>query len=170
MILTVHTLAGIASSGVIGRRGRMLGVQPFRDNIEQNLKIYIGAFGTNLLLHQALDSMPHTHFLPSWIDITLSLLIPIAIFPFLTQRLKILSLFCAFGAIFPDILDFGILRILTGGSFYVFPTHWPSVWTELEKSCQNSELTAWYNLIIIFICIVIIASIIINRNKSRRDI
>ncbi len=84
----------------------------------------------NVILHGALDLLPHSYPLRGKFDVILSLSILIGIHIFIKSKYIFVFASCFFGSILPDIIDLGPaivnkLNIVNLPVVKIFPWHWP---------------------------------------------
>ncbi|MCL1831733.1 MAG: hypothetical protein FWG45_02330 [Oscillospiraceae bacterium] len=119
MMVSIHAAVGIGTSLLFRKKAA--------DKPEK--KIYIILLACNVALHGIMDLIPHSHPLPSYVDIGIALSMPTFLISFaFMKKLKridvILMLSGYTGGLLPDIIDLGVFRVLGLGAFKFFPWHY----------------------------------------------
>lgn len=158
MNITYHTMVGLASASVITN------ILPEENNINI-YKICTIVIGINILLHGALDILPHTYSLSIIKDGLISLfLISIALF-FINNKYKLITLCCIFGSILPDIIDKIIVKNIQALNTYIFPWHNADIINKFYSLYLKFLSIQYFWITNIIITILSLSIIIIYRDK-----
>ncbi|MDR2736765.1 MAG: hypothetical protein LBB49_04305 [Gracilibacteraceae bacterium] len=153
MMLSLHASIGIASSlYFINGKKRTPSVSV---RISPNNKTIAVAFVSNIALHGAMDLLPHSHPIPSYLDGIIALLAVFLLFC-VKSRYRILVFSCYMGGVIPDIIDLGVFRVLHINSFKIFPWHFTSVFDILNELYTNASVNMLFNVWIFAACIGIV--------------
>lgn len=122
MIVTIHALGSIATAAALSRTPDRSSIGPLR---------LAAGFLAGIVIHGALDLLPHNYPLSPPIDVFVALGL-IGLTGILVQkRNRLLVVICFFGALFPDIFDHGPLIAARRFGiavphlpFKIFPWHW----------------------------------------------
>ena len=163
MMLSLHAATGIASSlFFIKDNGH---TPPVNERVPPGTRPIVVAFVSNIVLHGAMDLLPHSHPISSYLDGIIALLIASLLFC-VKSRYKILVFFCYLGGIIPDVTDLGVFRVLHFGSFKIFPWHYTSVFNILNKLYTDDSVNILFNVLVAVAC----AGVVFFKRKKLRTI
>jgi len=148
MMVLAHATYGMVSSVFFTKR---------IDRASSNKKfgLFAFAFAANIALHGAMDLLPHSHPIPSYLDMVLALAIAFLIF-FIKKPYRILAVSCYLGSVIPDVIDMGIFRVLRSDGFRIFPWHLKKEFKFYEAIYTNTLMNVTFSIIVILACAAII--------------
>jgi len=149
MMVTIHAAVGISASLLFCKKV---------DAGPSKMKTYITTLLLNVALHGFFDFLPHSHLIPSILDIIIALLIPALFIPFVKEKYLILILICYLGSILPDVIDLGVFRVLGFGAFRIFPWHLIEVDSFLNSIYTNQFINVLFDVLAVLACFVLILS------------
>ncbi|MCL1792140.1 MAG: hypothetical protein FWG40_12520 [Peptococcaceae bacterium] len=153
MMLSLHAVTGIASSlFFIKDYGH---TPPINVRVLPDSKTIAVAFVSNIALHGAMDLLPHSHPIPSYLDGIIALLAVSLLFC-LKSRYRILVFSCYLGSITPDVIDLGVFRAFHFSRLKIFPWHYTSVFNVLNELYTDASVNMLFNVWIFAICMGIV--------------
>lgn len=156
MNVTFHVLGSFATAAVLS-----FPPPPHQRNSLPLWRYLIG-FAAGVLIHGALDFLPHGYPLRSKTDVVLALIL-LAIFSFPAARRNLLLLWlCFVGSIFPDLVDLsaGIADKHLGIRlpelpFKIFPWHWKEYSGSIYDGSRAVE-SGIYHVSVLLICFALL--------------
>ena len=157
MNVTFHTLASLTTVAVLSRYikpRKAFSVPPLNE-----FPFLAAGFAIGILIHGTLDYAPHNYPIPSIIDVFTSLFLLALALMFVKPYLRLLTLVCFVGGIFPDLVDLGtaIINKRLGTNLPVvkiFPWHWTHYSGSIYDDSYRIE-SAVYHLTVAAIFLIV---------------
>jgi len=148
MMVLAHATYGMVSSVFFTKRID-------RASSGKKFGLFAFAFAANIALHGAMDLFPHSHPIPSYLDMIMAFAIVFLIL-LIKKPYRVLAVFCYFGSIIPDVIDMGILRVLRSDGLRIFPWHLKKEFIFYEAIYTNTLMNVTFSIVVILACAAII--------------
>jgi hypothetical protein len=151
MNVTFHIVAAVGITAALSFRKRNASLLQMRASSQ--LPFLVAAFVAGVLLHGLLDWLPHSYPINSAADVGIGGAILSCTMIFVRQEHRLLLGACAFGSVFPDLVDLGpaILNKRLGWSlpvFKFFPWHWRQYSGSIYDGSQHFESVLYHLLVV----------------------
>lgn len=157
MNVTFHTLAALATVAVLSPKIKPQNV--FSVPSLKEFAVLALGFAAGIAIHGILDYTPHNYPLPSIIDVFLSLFLLALWLVIVKPHLRLLTLVCFIGGIFPDLVDLGtaIINKRLGTNLPVvkiFPWHWADYSGSVYDGSHPIESVVYHSAVVAAFAVV----------------